>query len=87
MTERDYDDFDFDMGDDSEWYETEGTFKCLDCGHTGKALEKVVSELQGDGVMTGYVQMSTGDVKCKECDSDNLEEADEPGLPVPMPQG
>lgn len=63
-----------DWGSDDEWVRTEEHYKCPACGHVGPALAKVGHELQGEGCMTGYVAIDTGDLRCTECDHETLDE-------------
>lgn len=66
-----YDDFDYDDGG-TQWFKTDEEYRCAHCGHVGPAEAKAEQETQGDGVMTGTVMLATGELRCAECESDDL---------------
>jgi hypothetical protein len=70
-----YDDYDY--GPNDEWFKTDERYRCRACGYVGPAEAKAVEEIQGDGVMTGSVMVATGDMRCPECESTELNECSE----------
>ena len=64
-----------DWADDgAQWEDTVEHYKCKDCGHVGPAEAEVAYEVQGEGAMSGGIYIDTGDYRCKECESRNLED-------------
>lgn len=81
MTQNNTDQSDLDYssgwGDDGLiWEDTIEHYRCKDCGHVGPAEAEVQYEIQGEGGMSGGIYIDTGDYRCKECDSRNLEEVE-----------
>ena len=73
MTDDDWLDFE-DSG--VQWCKTTKHYICRHCGHVGPAEAKAEEETQGDGVMTGTVWLATGELRCTECESDDLTQQD-----------
>lgn len=76
----DYGYFDYDDGC-SQWFKTDDIYRCGHCGHVGPAEAKAEEETQGDGVMTGTVMLATGELRCAECESNDLSSSEPEGSP------